>query len=111
MLHASGFTNEGRSPDATSERRGRDIPMRVLRVLDKLKTAKTVNNFVPIVFEVVAIIRVEHPIASRWGQAVIANEVLEHIDEMNSLSPLFDSTIEYVLSTYDKNRVCECNLS
>ena len=82
--------------------------MRVMRVIDNIKTPISAANFMALAFEVVAIIRVEHPITSRWGLSVIAIEVLEHLNELDGLAHLFDSSVEYVLGTYDNKRVCEC---
>ena len=85
-------------------------PMRVLRIVSRLTTERYVGNFVALVFEVAQLVRELHPTSNRWQMTVICCEVLEHMSELSTLTPIFDSTIEYVLSRMDQKEraLCDC---
>ena len=98
--HASGFTID-------REGHPQQVPMRVSRILDQITIQLDVINFVPILFQVAQIVRREYRTASRWVAADIMVETLRFIDELESLSSIFQASADHVLSQLSRReRMC-----
>jgi hypothetical protein len=96
-IHASGFHGEGQ----------KQIPMRVMKILDQVTVKHEVRSFVPILFNVCYIVRKEYPTASVWHATDIVVEVLNHIGELQPLSGIFESSAEHALQQLeDRRREC-----
>lgn len=96
-IHSSGFSTEGQQ----------HIPIRVQRLLTKLNLTKIQlkpDNFVIIVYKLIAIVKQTHPSLDNYFLAIVCVNVLSHIPELTSLEPIFESSVEHFLDLLEKRR-------
>ena len=106
--HGSGF--EGFQTEGQVK-----IPLKVNRIVKKLNLMNIQfkpDNFVVIVYSLIAIIKHINPQLDRWFISTVCVEVLNNIPELSSLEPIFEASIDHFLTLLEKRkRSCEiCNI-
>ena len=101
--HASGFqTDEGQH----------QISMRVSRVLDLINIKFKADNFIPILYTIIAIVSKQYPKMNRWHRVDVIVECLNSIDELQCLQEIFQASVEHTLIDLEKRkRVCSICLT
>jgi hypothetical protein len=101
MQHASGFPN-------TLE--GQQTPMRVMRILDGIKTQKKSSNFLIIIQEMSGVIRKEQSTINIWHENELILQTLYYIPAFSDFKEIFIPTIWHLSDLRQKKEreKCQC---
>lgn len=81
------------------------IPMRIMRILDKIHVPRDLEHFVPILYTAGAIVNSER--MPKYQKIAILSEVLEYIPELSPLQNIFDVSATHVMDIiYERDRTC-----
>lgn len=89
--------------DSMEEGQTRDLPMRILQILDSLTVERDPKNFVKLCDEIISVIQSKYTYMSEFHQIAVACEVLGAIPELQSLEAIFETSVIHLL--HEKKRI------
>jgi len=98
--HASGFSDEGQPHQK------RNIPMRIMKILDALTLEQKTTNYIPIIKEIRAIVTKDYQFSNVYHVNSLTVECLYYIEDFNKLSEIHDSSVWAISDMEAKKRNC-----